>query len=286
MIDAHVHLFPDRLYEAVWSWFDDHAWVIHEKLHADQAIDRLEKAGTDRAVALVYAHKPKMSVELNRWIGALASRRPMVVPSATVHPLDRDVAGILRQAREEFGARVVKEHCHVLNMAPDDPRMFPVYEACIALDLPLVLHSGNGPKLQGYHAPTDEVSGAARTEAVLMRYPELRLVVPHLGCMEEDLFFAMLDRHPNLYLDTTMAMVGFSPEVRFPDRHVIAKYPGRILFGTDFPNIPYPVEAERKAIEALDLPSEAMREIMHDAAARLIGLDVPLPHDRGSKESA
>jgi uncharacterized protein len=26
MIDAHVHLFPDRLYQAVWRWFDAAGW--------------------------------------------------------------------------------------------------------------------------------------------------------------------------------------------------------------------------------------------------------------------
>jgi hypothetical protein len=269
LIDAHVHLFPDRLYQAVWEWFDNHAWPIHEKLYADAAIDRLEQAGTERALALVYAHKPEMAASLNQWVGQLAARRPMVIAGATVHPLDRDIKGVLRTARDTWGARVVKQHCHVLDIAPDDPRMFAVYEACIELGLPLVLHSGNGPKLRGYKAPTDTVSGAARTERVLQRYPELRLIVPHLGCMEEDAFFGMLDRHPNLYLDTTMAMTAFLPGSEVPERRVLAKYPGRILFGTDFPQIPHPVETERKAIEALDLREEVLFELMHGAAQRL-----------------
>lgn len=269
MIDAHVHLFPDRLYDAVWEWFDQHAWRIHEKVYADAAIEHLEQAGADRAVALVYAHKPAMAPSLNAWVGQLAARRPMVIPGATAHPLDHDVLGILRTARDQWGARVVKQHCHVLNIAPDDPRMFPLYEACIQLNLPLVLHSGNGPKLPGYKAPTDAVSGAARTQPVLQRYPELRLIVPHLGCMEEDAFFSMLDRYPNLFLDTTMAMVGFLPGAEVPDRHTIARYPGRILYGTDYPNIPYALETERQAIDRLGLPQPLLEQVLHGTAERL-----------------
>jgi len=26
VVDAHVHLFPDRVFEAIWRWFDTHAW--------------------------------------------------------------------------------------------------------------------------------------------------------------------------------------------------------------------------------------------------------------------
>lgn len=272
MIDAHVHFFPDRLLQAIWSWFDQHAWAIHEKMGADKTVERLREAGTDRAVALVYAHKTGMSPDLNRWVGELARREPMVIAGATAHPQDRDVAGILRTARDEHGARVVKQHCHVLNLAPDDPAMFPLYEACIELGLPLVLHSGNGPKLRGYLAPTDEVSGALRTERVLMRFPELHLIVPHLGCMEEAAFFDMLDRYPNLYLDTTMALAPYAPGVAFRDRAGIAKFADRILFGTDTPNIPWPVDTERKALDALELADESKRKILHGTAAKLFGV--------------
>ncbi len=272
MIDAHVHLFPDRLYEAIWKWFDEHAWKIREKTYADATVDRLEAAGVERAVALPYAHRPGMSEELNAWLGALARRRPIVVAGATVHPGDPDPVGTLRRARDVHGARVVKQHCHVLGMAADDPAMFPLYEACIELGLPLVLHAGDGPKLPGYPAPTDRVSGARRVEPVLARYPELRLVVPHLGASEEATFFALLDRYPNLYLDTTMAMVPFAPEAVIGDRSAIARGPGRILFGTDFPHIPHPLETERKAVEALHLPAAVEAEVMHGAAAKLFGL--------------
>lgn len=272
MIDAHVHLFPDKLFDAIWNWFDRNAWTIRQKLYAEATIAALEEAGNSHVVGLLYAHRTGMAEELNAWMGALARRHPTVIPCATVHPRDGDLAGILKRAVEVHGARLIKQHCHVLNLAPDDPVMFPLYEAAIGLGLPINLHVGNGPKLPGYAMPTDAVSGAARTEAVLRRYPELRLIVPHLGCMEEDAFFAFLDRYPNLYLDTTMAMVPFLPGLEVGDRRPLASHPGRILFGTDFPNIPYELDAERKAIEALGLPPPTQQEILHNAAARLFSL--------------
>jgi len=282
VIDAHVHLFPDRLFDAVWKWFDENAWVIRDKLYADGVLDRLERSGVRRVVGLLYAHRPGMSDELNRWLGELAARRPVVVPCATVHPLDADVPGILRRAHERYGARLVKQHCHVLGIAPDDPRIFALYESCIELGLPLNLHAGNGPKLPGYSAATDRVSGAARTEAVLRRYPELRLIVPHLGCMEDELFTGLLSRYPNLYLDTSMALADFAPGIGLRGRELLHLHPGRILFGTDFPNIPYELETERRIVEQQPLPPATRRELFHDAAARLLGL---LPAPGGETDS-
>lgn len=272
VIDAHVHLFPDRLFDAIWRWFDAFAWPVAQKLYADQVVDRVEADGASHLVGLLYAHKPGMADELNAWMGALARRRSTVIPCATVHPLDADVSGILRRAVEQHGARLVKQHCHVMHIAPDDPVMFPLYETCVLLDVPLNLHVGNGPKLQGYATPTDDVSGATRTEGVLQRYPELRLIVPHLGCMEEDTFLGWLDRYPNLHLDTAMALVPFLPGIRIGDRSALATSSRRILFGTDFPNIPYPVDTERRALEALGLPPKAHQAISHDNAARLFGV--------------
>lgn len=275
MIDAHVHLFPDRLFDAIWKWFDDNAWAIAEKLYADDVIDRLEAAGNDYVVGLLYAHKPGMSDELNAWIGALARRRPCVVPSCTAHPRDADLTSILRRAKEVHGARLVKQHAHVLGIAPDDPAMFPLYEACIRLGLPLNLHVGNGPKLPGYQAPTDRISGAARTRGVLDRYPELRLVVPHLGLMDHDTFLDWLDSYPNLYLDTAMALVDFLPSMSITGRERIGDHAQRIMFGTDFPNIPYPLRTERDRLLSFGFPSPAQHALMHGTAAALLGLSEP-----------
>ncbi len=272
MIDAHVHLFPDRLFDAIWKWFDDNAWTIADKLYADQVVDRLQAGGADYVVGLLYAHRPGMAEELNAWIGALARRRPEVVACCTAHPRDADILSVLRRAKEVHGARLVKQHAHVLAIAPDDPVMFPLYEACIELGLPLNLHAGNGPRLPGYKAPTERISGAAHTRPVLERYPELRLIVPHLGSLEPDTFFDWLERYPNLYLDTALAMVDFMPSTKLGRRDRVGRYPGRILFGTDYPNIPFALGTELQELRGYGFARDVERELLHDTAARLFGL--------------
>ncbi len=71
VIDAHVHVFPDRLFKAIWSWFERYAWPIRYQLQASEVIDFLLTRGVSHLVALQYAHKPGMARELNQWMAGL-----------------------------------------------------------------------------------------------------------------------------------------------------------------------------------------------------------------------
>src|SRR5688572_25858921 len=48
VIDAHVHLFPDRLFEAVWQWFDRYGWPIRYKIHTPAVVAFLLSRGVRR----------------------------------------------------------------------------------------------------------------------------------------------------------------------------------------------------------------------------------------------
>jgi predicted TIM-barrel fold metal-dependent hydrolase len=81
-----------------------------------------------------------------------------------------------------------------------------------------------------------------------------------------------MDDHPNLYLDTTMAFALDSPVGRVPAigaEHIEA-HADRVVYGTDFPNIPYPYSREREGLERLGLSEDARQAIFHANAARLI----------------
>src|SRR5512146_2663692 len=84
--DAHVHLFPDRLAEAVRAWFDRHGWPIRYRESAPATLAYLLDRGVARAVGLPYAHKPGMARALNAFVAALARGEPRLLAGATVFP--------------------------------------------------------------------------------------------------------------------------------------------------------------------------------------------------------
>jgi uncharacterized protein len=52
----------------------------------------------------------------------------------------------------------------------------------------------------------------------------------------------------------------------------LVRWQDRIVFGSDFPILPYPYEEEREALWLRDLPRPVYDKIFHDNAALLLGL--------------
>jgi predicted TIM-barrel fold metal-dependent hydrolase len=264
-IDAHTHLHPPRLFAAIRRWFDEHTdWSLRGPSEPDEVVAALRAAAVDRFAFFSYAHRPEMSRDLNRWIRDTATRYPDGIPLGTVHAGDEDPGAVVDEACGTWGLAGLKVHVQVQRFYPDDSRMLPVYERLVALDRVLVIHVGTAPH-------TNEFTGLARFERVLERVPRLRASICHMGAFETRLAFQLLDRYPHLHLDTTMAMstatlayTGIDPAVvRDGD---LVRYADRILFGSDFPNLPYPYEAERTGLWARNLPLDVYRRIFYENA--------------------
>lgn len=270
-IDAHTHLHPPRLFAAIRRWFDEHSdWNLRGPMAPAAVADALRAAGVERFAFFSYAHRPGMARELNRWLRDVGRGLPDGIPLGTVHAGDDDPAAIVEEACGEFGFAGVKLHIQVQRFHPDDPRMLPVYERLRALDRVLVIHVGTGPHY-------NEFTGVARFARVLERFPDLRAVICHMGAFETRESLRLLDRFPNLHLDTTMAMTAASlPYTRIDPAVVrdadLVRYADRIVFGSDFPNLPYPYEEEHRGLWARDLPLPVYEQIFYENARRLFSL--------------
>lgn len=262
VIDAHVHLFPDAVFDAIWRWFEQHGWPIRHKLHTPDVIAHHLARGVERIVALHYAHKPGMARFLNSYMAGVVAAEPRVLGLATVLPGEPDARAILEEAFAS-GLRGVKLHCHVQCFAADDAALTEIYEACAAADLPLVMHAGREPVSSAYKCNPYEICGADRVERVLRDHPRLRLSVPHLGADEFDAYESLLARFDNLWLDTTMVVGDYFPGVH-PERLLHAR-PDRVMYGTDFPNIPYAWDREVRALERMVRP-DALEAILGGTA--------------------
>jgi predicted TIM-barrel fold metal-dependent hydrolase len=130
-----------------------------------------------------------------------------------------------------------------------------------------VLHAGSGPA-PGHH------TGPAGVADVLSRHPDLALVIAHLGMPEIDEFLDLAERYANVRLDTTMAFVDFWDEPvpdGVPAR--LLELQERILFGTDFPNIPYAYAHQVDVLQRLDLGDDWLRSVLWHNGAGLFGVD-------------
>ncbi|AFE03974.1 amidohydrolase family protein [Corallococcus coralloides DSM 2259] len=268
VVDAHVHLFPDRVFEAVWRWFDRYGWPIRYKLHTPHVLSFLLSRGVERVVALHYAHKPGMARALNAFVAEVAKAEPRVIGLGTVYPGEPGAVAILEEAFA-LGLKGVKLHCHVQAFSPDAPQLNELYEACARAGRPLVMHSGREPSSAQYPVDPHQLCAAERVERVLKDHPTLKLCVPHLGADEFDAYARLLERHDTLWLDTTMAVGGYFP-VPLPKKALEIR-PERILYGTDFPNIPYAWDRELRALAGLGLDEAALAGVLGGNTLSLYG---------------
>jgi hypothetical protein len=214
-----------------------------------------------------------MARALNEWVAEVGSRFAQSIPLGTLHAEDPDLQAVAREALEGLGLRGFKFHHSVQRFHVDDPRLFPVYERGEAEGRCFVLHVGSMPY-------RDPFTGYERFARLMERFPRLRVCVAHMGAFDSDRFLALTERYPHLYLDTTMAMttaatpyVGADPGTITSE--VLLRYQDRIMFGSDFPLIPYDYDEERRWADARGLSAAVRAKIFHDNAVDFFSVGGP-----------
>jgi len=269
-IDCHVHLMPERLTGAIREVLvAELGWSYDHPIDRAGMEDALAAAGIDRYLALPYAHKAGMAADLNAWVIEQAGNSGMAVPFATVHGED-DVGAVVEKAFEA-GARGLKFQCPVQDCGPADPRLDPAFELCAAYDRPVLFHAGTAPDYEDHPAV-----GFEKFEEFVESYPDVRACSAHLGAYEHEAFVALAREEDSVYLDTTMAMSPRTPEYMDFDPGVIddatvEAISDSLMYGTDYPNLPYDYADERTGVLGRELSDEALADIFRDSALRFLG---------------
>lgn len=272
LIDIHTHFMPERVMAKVWAYFDSagpligRPWPITYRAAEDERVAALRGYGVRAFTSMLYPHKPGMAAWLNAWAADFAARTPDCLHTATFFP--EAEAGEYVGAALLAGARVFKAHVQVGGYDPNDPLLDPVWGALADSGTPVVVHCGSGPAPGAF-------TGPAPMAALLARHPRLRLVVAHLGMPEYADFLDLADRYPGVHLDTTMAFTDFTEQAAPFPRDALPRLRNladRILFGSDFPNIPYPYAHALEALARLELGGDWLRAVCHGNAASLFGL--------------
>lgn len=258
--------------DKVWAYFDSagplvgRAWPIVYRADEQRRVQALRDFGVVRFSSLVYPHKPDMAAWLNQWARSFAAETPDCLPTATFFP-EPDAARYVVDAIEA-GTRVFKAHVQVGQYDPSDPLLDPVWGAIADAGIPVVLHSGSGPVPGRYTGP-----GPVR--AVLRRFPGLALIIAHMGMPEYAEFADICATHDNVRLDTTMAFTAFIEETMpFPASELprVRDLGDKILFGSDFPNIPHSYAEALTAVTEIDgVDDDWLRKVLHDNAHALFG---------------
>lgn len=163
-------------------------------------------------------------------------------------------------------------------MAPDHPSLEPFYAMAEKLDVPVGIHMGYGapggpywiyPK---YRAA---LGNPLLLEDLLVRHPRLRVYVMHAGMPFTDETIALLNAHPQVYVDISADNWGV-PRAEFHHhlkRLVEAGYGKRVMFGSDQMVWPQTIAVAIESIAEAPFLTEAQkRDILYNNAARFLRL--------------
>ena len=207
-----------------------------------------------------------MAAELNAWNVRILEEMADLYCFAAYHPGDADGPAMAAAIIDHPQVLGFKLHLLVQRIYPHDERLFALYDLIQDRGRWLLIHTGTGPV-------GNEFTGIAHFREFLKRYPRMNVIVPHMGALEYAEFGALLDEYPNLHLDTAFAFIPQMPEMGFlgssPGPAFLEAYQDRILYGSDFPNVLFPREAEIETLLGLNLSQSFYDKVFSLNALRI-----------------
>lgn len=257
--DCHTHVFPSADEGIRWQQ-GAVAGVPKRTGDVVELQGLLPEAGIDHAVMLLYPrsvqrfldlreagvgedeasqHIRREIQDLNSWgcEQAAADARLLAFVGINARFMSApEIEDEITRCRRS-GATGVKLLMSDMEMYADDVRLWPVYETCLRLGMPILSQAGLG---LGVPHPTDPWGRPSHWTQVLSTFPGLHVVLAHLAKGFEDELRALMYRFPTLYTDTSLRLSGLSgPGAPDAADHLVAYFREigieRVLLGSNFP---------------------------------------------------
>ena len=175
VIDSHTHCFPDDLAErAICRLVSGYHVTPSFDGTINGLIAQMDAVGIEASVVVPVATKESQVRPINDWAAGI--HHPRVIPFGAVHPDLPDIGGEMARIKG-LGLKGVKIHPNWQRFKPEDPKVFPMYEAIAEHGLIAYFHGGD--ELEQWPEPISSTPLAF--SEVHRQFPKMRMVVAHMG---------------------------------------------------------------------------------------------------------
>ena len=233
IVDIHTHVFdagrhfgPGLNADLARCGVDPAVWGNVEERHLETTV-----AADVTIVFGLQASATGWNIP-NEMVAAHIAKAPnRLLFFASVDPLQPDYMDELEKCHRQLGAVGVKLAPLYQDAHPQDPRYYDIYRYCVKHGLPILFHAGtsfiSGTRL--------DYSRPVHFDAVAGDFPDLKMVLAHLGHPWEGETIAVIRRHANVYAD--ISALYYRPWQFYNSMRLLVEYGAqhKVLFGSDFP---------------------------------------------------
>lgn len=221
---------PDRAVSAVYNWDD----YMKAQTPADISIvfGVAWHPGDSAGGVSGYDGASDLPGNVNDKTAAFVQAFPeRLIGFMSLHPHDPRALDELERCRCDLGLRGIKLGANYQIFHPLEPRALAIYERAQRHGLPLLFHQGTSPVRM---API-RFAHPLLMDEVAMRYPDLKIIMAHLGHPWTADTAVVIRKHPNVYADISglfyRAFGYYEALIKATEWNVLDK----LLFASDFP---------------------------------------------------
>ncbi|HEY7029896.1 MAG TPA: amidohydrolase family protein [Thermomicrobiales bacterium] len=290
IIDVHTHTPRHRTPPPAAEQKLDALWRPDQKASTAHTWEDsvAAMAVVDRAIVFNIASDPRGDVpddgqliyatpQVNDDTAAFVCAHPeKFIGFLTVHPHDPKVLEEIERATGDLGLRGIKLGPNYQNFDPLGEEAFRVFKRAEELGLPILFHQGTSPV---QFADLD-YAHPRHIDRVAMAFPQLRMILAHMGHPWQIDCIVVIRKHPHVYADISANF--YRPWSYYNAFRLATEWNvlHKLLFGSDFP-----IASPQETMDALwrvnditegtklpRVPEDALDAILHRDSLALLGL--------------
>ena len=277
IVDCHTHLANAEHIGGEFLAGAQRAWGEECTLEATPQMHKEACKECDAAIILPIDAEEIGYYTPNSFIAEYVRTDPgRLIGFASVNPNRLEADKILERDVREYGLKGLKLGPIYQKFDPSKPLAYPLYAKANELKLPIMWHQGtsyvqNGPL---------EYSNPILLDPVARSFPDLKMIVAHLGHPWYAETACLVRKHPNVYTD--MSALSTRPWQMYSAVITAMEYgiQDKIFFGTDFPffTVNQTIGAFRKINDIVEgtnlprVPEKLIEDIIHRNTLEILGL--------------
>lgn len=281
IIDIHTHVFnpasdfgPKLLTDLERNNVDTTTWGDVAKRHLETT-----KAADVAVVFGLQASATDWNISNEDVAAHVSLAADRLLFFASIDPFKPGFMEELEKCHQQLRAVGVKLAPLYQNVHPADRRYYEIYKYCVKHGLPILFHTGtsfvSGTPL--------EYSRPVYYDAIAVDFPELRMILAHLGHPWEGETIAVIRKNTNVYAD--LSALYYRPWQFYNSMRLLVEYKTekKLLFGSDFPFTT--TDDSLNGVRAVNdvigksglpaIPKDVIEDIIHRNSLELLGLPNP-----------